>query len=61
MLAAGSGEIRIVSGTKGVTFETDQMLEDLIESCRPAYTPPADDEKGEEATDAEPEETPSGT
>lgn len=61
VLAAGSGEIRIVSGTKGVTFETDQMLEDLIESCRPAYTPPADDEKGEEATDAEPEETPSGT
>lgn len=67
VLAAGAGEIKVVSGTRGVTFETNQMLEDLIEDCRPAFVPgqdtadEADDEKGEEATDADAEESATGT
>jgi len=64
VLAGGAGEIKIVSGTKGVTFQTNQMLEDLIEACRPAFKAESKEDvtqEGEEAKDAAEEETPSGT
>ncbi|MFN4023593.1 MAG: hypothetical protein ACK4MQ_02070 [Hyphomonas sp.] len=37
VLASGAGDMRIVSGTRGVIFQTDPMLKDLIRSCQPDY------------------------
>ncbi|MFN7165151.1 MAG: hypothetical protein ACK4P2_10075 [Hyphomonas sp.] len=65
VLAAGAGEIKIVSGTQGVSFETDPMLKALIYDCRPGFDSAprrsADQTEGEEATGDAPAETPSGT
>lgn len=37
VLASGAGEMRIVSGTRGILIETDPMLKDLIRSCQPDH------------------------
>ena len=37
VLASGAGEMRIVSGTRGIVIETDPMLKDLIRSCQPDH------------------------
>lgn len=37
VLASGAGEMRIVSGTRGIVFETDPMLKSLIRGCQPNY------------------------
>ena len=34
VLASGAGEMRIVSGTRGIVFETDPMLKDVIRTCQ---------------------------
>ncbi|MFN7056160.1 hypothetical protein [Hyphomonas sp.] len=37
VLASGAGELRIVSGARGMVFETDPMLKDVIRNCQPGY------------------------
>lgn len=34
VLASGAGEIRIVLGSRGIVFETDPMLKDVIRTCQ---------------------------
>lgn len=34
VLSAGAGEMRIVSGSRGIVFDTDPMLRDLLRGCR---------------------------
>ncbi|MFN3313973.1 MAG: hypothetical protein ACK46Q_10945 [Hyphomonas sp.] len=57
VLAAGAGEMRIVSGTRGIVFETDPMLRDLLRGCRSeqrAVVTPVTD--ADEEADSEPAE-----
>lgn len=37
VLASGAGEMRIVSGSRGIIFETDPMLKSLIRGCQPDH------------------------
>lgn len=37
VLASGAGEMRIVSGSRGIVFETDPMLRDVIRNCQPGH------------------------
>lgn len=52
VLAAGAGEMRVVSGTRAIVFETDPMLRDLLRGCRSqeravaAPAGPGDEENG---------------
>lgn len=65
VLAAGAGEIRIVSGSRGTVFETDPMLKDVIRACHPdpatvreaAAEAPAAAETSPEADEDAPDET----
>ena len=57
-LARGAGEIKIVSGTRATTFQTNPMMKQLIDACHPPYVHEAKDKKaaadtgaGEEAAD----------
>ncbi|MFN3608917.1 MAG: hypothetical protein ACK4Y9_07630 [Hyphomonas sp.] len=60
VLASGAGEMRVVSGTRGIVFETDPMLKSLIRDCQPEYSvdAPATAPDAEDETDADAEETP---
>lgn len=40
-LARGAGVIRIVSGTRANTFQTNPMMKQLIDACHPPYVHPA--------------------
>lgn len=56
VLASGAGEMRVVSGTRGIVFETDPMLKSLIRNCQPdnsADLPAAPEAEDEADTDAE--------
>lgn len=61
VLASGAGEIRIASGTRGITFETDPMLKEVIRNCQPNYLdgsarppmPAAEDEVDADETGAD--------
>lgn len=37
VLASGAGEMRVVSGSRGIVFETDPMLKSLIRDCQPDH------------------------
>ena len=37
VLASGAGDMRIVSGTRGIVFETDPMLKSMVRSCQPDH------------------------
>ncbi|ABI76875.1 hypothetical protein HNE_1939 [Hyphomonas neptunium ATCC 15444] len=37
VLASGAGEMRIVSGSRGIIFDTDPMLKSLIRDCQPDH------------------------
>ena len=37
VLSAGAGELRIVSGARGMVFETDPMLKSVLRGCHPVY------------------------
>lgn len=52
VLASGAGDIRIVSGARGMIFETDPMLKSVIRGCHPDHTVDLP-----EATDTEEAET----
>ena len=56
-LARGAGVIRIVSGTRATTFQTNPMMKQLIDACHPPYVHPAKDAP---ATTAEGEEDETG-
>ena len=61
VLASGAGDIRVVSGSRGLVFETDPMLKEVVRGCHPepgaavAASVDADDEAAETAVDAEEE------
>ena len=38
VLASGAGEMRIVSGSRGMVFETDPMLKSVIRGCHPDHS-----------------------
>lgn len=40
-LARGAGEIKVVSGTRANTFQTNPMMKQLIDACLPPYVHPA--------------------
>jgi len=42
-LARGAGEIKVVSGTRANTFQTNPMMKQLIDACHPAYVHPEKD------------------
>ncbi len=51
VLAAGAGEIKIVSGKRGIVFETDPMLKSVLRDCFPDFSKAvatAPDEDGED-------------
>lgn len=50
VLAAGAGEMRIVSGSRGIVFETDPMLKEVLRGCRsePRAMPAAPEEPEED-------------
>ncbi len=54
-LARGAGEIKVVSGTRANTFQTNPMMKQLIDACHPAYVHPAKD--ATPAVDGEEDET----
>lgn len=60
VLASGAGEMRIVSGTRGIVFETDPMLKSLIRDCQPDYSAdlPVSAEAEEAADEVDTEDTP---
>lgn len=65
-LARGAGVIRIVSGTRATTFQTNPMMKQLIDACHPPYVHPAKDTpaataEGEEDETGAPAEPLNGT
>ncbi|MBY9067760.1 hypothetical protein K1X12_12680 [Hyphomonas sp. WL0036] len=36
VLASGAGDLRVVSGSRGMVFETDPMLKSVVRACHPA-------------------------
>ncbi len=61
VLASGAGEMRIVSGSRGIVFETDPMLKQVIRGCHPppgaAVPVVAETEDGDDEEPAETAET----
>ena len=57
VLASGAGEMRIVSGARGIVFETDPMLKQVVRGCHPspgaAVQAPAETEEGDAVEPAE--------
>lgn len=55
-LARGAGEIKVVSGNRATTFQTDPMMKQLIDACHPPYVHPSDEEPAAD-TDSDEDET----
>lgn len=59
-LARGAGEIRIVSGTRATSFQTNPMMKQLIDACHPPYVHPTKEEQAAVANGAEEEAAETG-